>query len=162
MAATGIASCVGMLGATLGAGVGTLQGLHGLSLDALESVSLVTATGDLLEVSSTQNWDLFWALRGAGANFGIVTSATYKTYNATNGGMAITADFIYEPSQNVTIWEYLKSFDDDTLLPPELSLIFVAEYNRTASQVCEVSTKQKGGNRELIAISFNSHISLTS
>lgn len=124
-----------MLGVTMGGGVGTLQGLHGMVLDSLESVRLVTATGDLIDVSSTQNPDLFWAIRGAGANFGIVTEATYKTYNATNDGKVVNADYVFPASTNRTLWEFLQTFDDDNLLPPELSLTLSTFYNRTANAV---------------------------
>ncbi|KAK8060366.1 hypothetical protein PG996_010296 [Apiospora saccharicola] len=49
-------------------------------MDALLSVRLVTAAGAVVTASATENGDLFWALRGAGANFGIVTSATYRVF----------------------------------------------------------------------------------
>lgn len=71
--ATVSSSCVGIVGATLGAGLGTLQGLHGVLLDSLESVRLVTASGEIVTASQTHNSDLFWGIRGAGHNFGIVT-----------------------------------------------------------------------------------------
>lgn len=69
-------------GATLGARVGRYQGLHGLILDALLSVRLVTATGDIIPVSATEHSDLFWGLRGAGLNFGIVVSAIKKQWDS--------------------------------------------------------------------------------
>lgn len=55
-------------------------------LDNILSVRLTTATGETITVSNTSNPDLFWALRGAGQNFGIVTEATYRIYDAVNGG----------------------------------------------------------------------------
>lgn len=67
-----------MIGATIGAGVGPYQGLHGLVIDALLSVRLVTASGKIVMASEQEHEGLFWAVRGAGANFGIITSATYK------------------------------------------------------------------------------------
>lgn len=117
---TGSCSCVGMLGATLGAGVGRYQGLHGLIIDALESVQIVTATGDLVTASKTQETDLFWAIRGAGFNFGIVVEATYTIYDLTNDGSVLNADFKFPPSANGTYFEILNSFIDTQ--PPELSL----------------------------------------
>ncbi|KAL5333393.1 FAD-binding domain-containing protein [Aspergillus crustosus] len=133
---TGNAECVGLVGVTLGGGLGTQQGVFGLALDALVSVRLVTASGDLIEVSTEKHPDLFWALRGAGANFGIVTSATYKTYDAVNDGLSVTADFVYTAEKNRTIWEFLHSFDDESEsnFPPELSWSFSVGYNRETAQ----------------------------
>ena len=54
------------------------MGTFGLILDALVSARVVTATGEVIEVSDTHNEDLFWTIRGAGANFGIITEATFQ------------------------------------------------------------------------------------
>ena len=67
----------------LGGGHGFLQGQYGLMADQLVSARLVTATGDVVTVSDKANSDLFWGLRGAGHNFGIVTEFEYKVYNRT-------------------------------------------------------------------------------
>ncbi|KAI0201481.1 Glucooligosaccharide oxidase [Astrocystis sublimbata] len=114
---TGTCSRVGMVGATLGGGVGRYQGLHGLVIDALLSVRLVTAAGDVVEVSSESHPDLFWGIRGAGANFGIVTAATYKIHKLTNGGEILNADFVFPGSATAAYFETLKAFGT---LPPEL------------------------------------------
>lgn len=60
--------------------IGVLQGPLGLGLDSLVSVRLVTASSDLTEVSETQHPELFWGIREAGANSGIVTSATFRVH----------------------------------------------------------------------------------
>ncbi|KAH8799835.1 hypothetical protein F5884DRAFT_117923 [Xylogone sp. PMI_703] len=125
------ASCVGVLGATLGGGIGRLQGLHGLVLDSLQSVEIVTATGDLITASKKENADLFWGLRGAGFNFGIVTSATYKVANATNSGKFLSADFGFLPEKSTKYFEILKSFD--YTLPAGLSLTSSIRWNATAN-----------------------------
>ena len=122
-----------MLGATLGAGVGALQGLHGLLIDSLESVDLVTASGKLVTASEKENEDLFWGIRGAGYNFGIVTSATYRIYDATNQGQVVNADFLFSASQNRSVWEMLQSYD--TTLPPELGLTVFVLPNGTSREV---------------------------
>ena len=67
----------------LGGGHGWLQGQYGLMVDNLLSARLVLANGTAVSVSDTENADLFWALRGAGHNFGIVTSFEYKIYDHT-------------------------------------------------------------------------------
>ncbi|KAF4628413.1 hypothetical protein G7Y89_g9742 [Cudoniella acicularis] len=77
---TGNSNCVGVLGSTLGGGVGRLMGLYGLGIDNLMSLNIVTAQGIALQVDAQKFPDLWWALRGAGANFAIVTSATMKSY----------------------------------------------------------------------------------
>jgi len=121
-----------MLGATLGGGIGRLQGLHGLILDALLSVQIVTPSGDLLTASKTENADLFWAVRGAGFNFGIVTSAIYRVYDATNGGSYMNADFAFPASANATHWEILKSFDNS--LPAALSFVTNIGFNASTGE----------------------------
>jgi len=76
---TGNCNCIGTLGATLGGGYGRLMGLYGLGVDNILSLRLVTALGTLITVNP-EDADLWWALRGAGPNYGIVTSVTMKVY----------------------------------------------------------------------------------
>ncbi|KAF3766660.1 FAD-binding domain-containing protein [Cryphonectria parasitica EP155] len=78
--ATGTCNCVSVLGAGLGGGLGRGTGLYGLGLDQLISVNYVDASGKASTVTNTSNPDLWWALKGAGPNFGIVTSAVYQSY----------------------------------------------------------------------------------
>jgi len=120
-----------MIGATLGAGVGPFQGLHGLIIDALRSVRLVTANGDIVTASDSENPSLFWAVRGAGANFGIVTSATYEIFDAPNNGQLVEADFAYSGSVNASLWELLQSWD--TTYPREMGLTLAASFNHTTN-----------------------------
>lgn len=70
----GINSETGLAGLTLGGGIGWLMRKHGLTIDHLVGADVVTADGDLLHASASENADLFWAIRGGGGNFGIVTA----------------------------------------------------------------------------------------
>jgi FAD/FMN-containing dehydrogenase len=81
LAATGTdISTVGIGGSTLGGGQGWLGRKIGLAIDNLLSVDIVTADGQLLRASEDENADLFWAVRGAGSNFGVVTSLKYRLH----------------------------------------------------------------------------------
>ncbi len=76
----GQVSHTGIAGLTLGGGLGYLMGKHGAACDNLLSVDIVMADGEMLTASMDQNPDLFWAVRGAGANFGVVTSFRYRLH----------------------------------------------------------------------------------
>jgi FAD/FMN-containing dehydrogenase len=76
----GVVSTTGIAGLTLHGGVGHLRRKHGLSIDSLLSVDIVTADGVLRRASATENEDLFWAVRGAGSNFGVVTSFEFRAH----------------------------------------------------------------------------------
>src|SRR5215472_749277 len=76
----GQVSHTGIAGLTLGGGLGYRMGKHGAACDNLLSVELVTAGGEVLTVSDEIHPELFWAIRGAGANFGVVTQFRYRLH----------------------------------------------------------------------------------
>ena len=116
-----------MLGATLGGGVGRYNGLHGMILDSLLGVRMVTASGDIVIASTTENADLFWGIRGAGFNYGIIVSAEYQVYNLTSS-LVMNADMIFPVSQNATIFNFFKSYE--TGLPAEFAIILLGGFNK--------------------------------
>jgi FAD/FMN-containing dehydrogenase len=75
---SGIVTHTGLSGLTLGGGINWLQRKYGLAIDQLLSVDLVTAEGELVKASETENADLFWGVRGGGGNFGIVTEFEFR------------------------------------------------------------------------------------
>ena len=79
----GVVSMTGIAGLTLGGGIGWLNGMHGLSCDNVLSMYVATADGQLRTVDDDQHPDLFWAMRGGGGNFGVVTSFTYRLHPVT-------------------------------------------------------------------------------
>lgn len=84
-----------MVGAMLGGGHGILQGRYGLIADNLIEAEVVLANGSLATASSTSNPDLFWALRGAGHNFAIVTSYKFKIYDVPPDNSWIVESYVY-------------------------------------------------------------------
>ncbi|OQE43750.1 hypothetical protein PENCOP_c003G01409 [Penicillium coprophilum] len=77
---TGSCACVGLLGPGLGGGHGRLEGQYGLISDNFISLNVVLASGEAIKVNANSHADLFWAMKGAGHNFGIVTSFEMKIY----------------------------------------------------------------------------------
>ena len=82
---------VGVGGLTLGGGIGWMVRTHGLTIDSLQAAEIITADGRMLRVSANAHPDLFWAIRGGGGNFGIVTSFDFYAYpcKAIVGGSVV-------------------------------------------------------------------------
>src|SRR5438874_1091807 len=90
----GINSTTGVAGLTLGGGFGWLSRKFGLTIDNLLAADVVTADGKLLHASEKENPDLFWAIRGGGGNFGVVTSFEYRLHPL---GPQVLAGLIVHP-----------------------------------------------------------------
>jgi FAD/FMN-containing dehydrogenase len=118
---------------TLGGGVGRFQGLHGLIIDALISLKVITAKGNMIKVNRASNPDLFWAMRVAGANIGNVTSATYKMKPLTNNGNILRAVWIIRLSLVDAYFAAIASFKNK--LPAKLASISVMLFNPETQEV---------------------------
>jgi FAD/FMN-containing dehydrogenase len=106
----GIISTTGIGGLTLGGGIGYLSRGFGLSCDNLASVEIVTADGEVLTASERANEDLFWALRGGGGNFGVVTSFEYRLHPVREiyGG-----PILYEVDDAASVLRFYRDFIRD-------------------------------------------------
>jgi FAD/FMN-containing dehydrogenase len=113
----GVVSTTGVAGLTLGGGLGWLMGAQGLAADRLRAVEMVTATGEVVRASAKERPDLFWAVRGGGGNFGVVT---WFEYEVARVGPTVTAGFAAHPFTAAR--DVLRFYRDFTAaLPDELT-----------------------------------------
>jgi FAD/FMN-containing dehydrogenase len=113
----GLVSTTGVAGLTLGGGQGYLARKHGLTIDNLRSVDLVTADGELIRVSEAEHPDLFWAVRGGGGNFGVVTSFEFDLHPIEPEVLAGPVFHPYEDAKEVL--RFYREFTTDA--PDELA-----------------------------------------
>uniref|UniRef100_UPI0035941397 FAD-binding oxidoreductase n=1 Tax=Aquiflexum sp. TaxID=1872584 RepID=UPI0035941397 len=109
---SGVVSTTGIAGLALGGGLGWLRKKHGLSIDNLLSVDMVTAEGKAIHASENQNADLFWAVRGGGGNFGIVTSFEFRLHQV--GPMVTLCAPFYPAEEAKNILPVWKKFMDES------------------------------------------------
>jgi FAD/FMN-containing dehydrogenase len=115
----GLVSSTGITGFTLGGGIGWLLRRYGLTCDSLVSADVVTADGKLLTASEHQHPDLFWALRGGGGNFGVVTSLEYRLHPV---GPLVYAGPVFYAGESAV--EVLRGWRDLTAaMPDELTTL---------------------------------------
>jgi FAD/FMN-containing dehydrogenase len=110
---TGTVWGTGLSGLTLGGGIGWLMGKYGLTIDNLLSVDIVTADGLMLSANATENPDLFWAVRGGGGNFGIVTTFEFQLHPVTT----VLAGKVIYPIQQAR--EILRLYREITAKAPD-------------------------------------------
>ncbi len=115
----GAVSSTGVAGLTLGGGVGWLMGKYGLSVDNLLSGDMVTAEGRMRRVDRDHDPDLFWAVRGAGSNFGVVTSLQFRLHPV---GPLLTGGLIVYPLESAG--EVLRFYRDFTATAPDELVAF--------------------------------------
>ncbi|QTE27799.1 FAD-binding oxidoreductase [Pengzhenrongella sicca] len=115
----GVVSGTGIAGLALGGGIGWLTRAHGLTVDNLLEVELVTADGEVVSAGPAVNPDLFWALRGGGGNFGVVTAFTFRAH--VLGPDVFAGNFIYGVDHWREAWSALATWTRD--LPDDMTAI---------------------------------------
>lgn len=119
----GRVSTTGVAGFTQGGGSGWAERAFGFAVDNLLAATVVTAEGEVLTVDDQHEPDLFWAMRGGGANFGVVTSMTFRVYPQ---GVATSGLLLYPASQGATILRGVRDLMVEA--PDHLSIAFAYLY----------------------------------
>jgi FAD/FMN-containing dehydrogenase len=142
----GVVGHTGVAGLTLGGGVGRLQRNFGLTIDNLRSVELVTADGRVVTASADEEPDLFWGLRGAGANFGIATSLEFDLHEFS--GTLHRGVHIHPATDIHELWAVFRDFAMSA--PETVATIFTVALAEPASSYPEAIA-----GRPIVVISFN-------
>jgi FAD/FMN-containing dehydrogenase len=114
----GINSTTGVAGLTLGGGFGWLSRKYGMTIDNLESAEVVTAAGEVIRASASKHPDLFWALRGGGGNFGVVTRFEFRLHPV--GPDVLCGLIVYPLSEAKPVLQHYREFMAKA--PDELSV----------------------------------------
>ena len=104
---SGIISTTGVGGLSLGGGIGHLTRKYGLTIDNLLSADVVLADGRFVRADAKENPDLFWALRGGGGNFGVVTAFTFRTHRVST---VYAGPMLYELSESAEVMKWYRDF----------------------------------------------------
>ncbi len=115
----GIVSSTGVGGLTLGGGIGYLARRFGLTVDNLVSADVVLADGRLVTASASSEPDLYWALRGGGGNFGVVTSFVFKCHEIGDHGTIVGGPVLYDVADTAEVMRWYRELLPS--LPEELN-----------------------------------------
>jgi FAD/FMN-containing dehydrogenase len=143
---TGVIGHTGVAGLTLGGGVGRLQRQFGLTIDNLAAVELVTADGRVVRASETEEPELFWGIRGAGWNFGIVTAFEFRL--EPFGPLLHRGTRVYPATQVHEVWAAFREYAADA--PDAVSMIFSLAHAGSADDGSE-----SGAGGPIALIAFN-------
>jgi len=116
---SGFLASTGVGGLTLGGGIGYLSRRFGLTVDNLLAADVVLADGTLITASESAHSDLFWALRGGGGNFGVVTSFTFRCHDIGDAGTIIGGPVLYDLADTAEVMRWYRELIPS--LPEELS-----------------------------------------
>jgi FAD/FMN-containing dehydrogenase len=142
----GVVGHTGVAGLTLGGGVGRLQRRFGLTIDSLRSVELVTADGRLVRASADEEPELFWGLRGAGANFGVATSLELAL--SPFSGTLHRGVHIHPAADIQELWPIFREFM--AAAPDTIAAIFTVALAEPAANYPE-----SVAGRPIVVISYN-------
>ncbi len=137
----GSVSHTGVGGLTLGGGFGRLGRKYGLTIDNMLSADVVTADGQLRRASATENPDLFWALRGGGGNFGVVTAFEFQLHEQDRQVISGSYSFPWEEAQQVLEFgaEYAAQAPDELLVS-----LFIGAFPPEAKPIVSISVVYSG------------------
>jgi FAD/FMN-containing dehydrogenase len=127
---TGSCACAGMIGPMLGGGHGILQGHYGTLADNLVEARVVLSEGNAVTVSAESNADLFWALRGAGHNFGIISEYKFKVYDHAAENKWAFIEFMFTGHQLEDVYRHINEISDDGKEMHPVQLVYLASYLR--------------------------------
>ena len=145
---SGIVSSTGIAGLTLGGGLAWLQGKYGLAIDNLLSAEVVLASGNVVTASDDSEKDLFWALRGGGGNFGVVSSFEFRAHPLVS---VLGGPVLYPLAAAPKVFSFFREFS--TGLPDELSLQAILAHapDGSGAKVCGIVLCHAGDDAEQAA-----------
>jgi FAD/FMN-containing dehydrogenase len=142
----GVVGHTGVAGLTLGGGVGRLQRRFGLTIDSLRAVELVTAGGRVARASADEEPELFWGLRGAGANFGVATSLELELHPFS--GTLHRGVHVHPATDIHEVWELFRAFAAGA--PDTIAAIFTVALAQPAQDYPD-----SVAGRPIVVISYN-------
>jgi FAD/FMN-containing dehydrogenase len=142
---SGVVSLTGIAGLTLGGGIAWLMGKYGMAVDNLLSAEVVLASGEVVSASEDADPDLFWALRGGGGNFGVVTSFEYRAHPL----VSVLGGVVLHPLEAAPqLFSFYREFAAD--LPDELSTqaVFLHAPDGSGTKLCGVAVCHAGDDAD--------------
>jgi FAD/FMN-containing dehydrogenase len=138
---SGVVSSTGIAGLTLGGGIAWLMGKYGMAVDNLASTEVVLASGEVVTASEDADPDLFWALRGGGGNFGVVTSFEYRAHPLAS---VLGGPVLHALAAAPELFSFYREFAAD--LPDELSTqaVFLHSPDGSGVKLCGIAVCHAG------------------